>query len=227
MQTFELEGKRREHTGRNASSGSRSNGMIPCNLYGDGENIHFEVAASALSHLVYSPNVYKVLLRIDGQESETLMREVQFHPVSDAILHIDFLRLTPGKAVTCKVPVKLEGLAEGVKAGGKLIQRIRQVNIRATPENLIEQVSIDVSSLDEGKSVRIGEIRIENVEILGTKNIPVATVLTSRALKAMAEAAAAAEAAAKATVAAPVTETAAATTAETGKEEKEKEKEKE
>ncbi len=226
MQTFQLNGKHREHVGRIPSRETRSEDMIPCVLYGNGENINFEVAASAVKNLVYTPNVYKVMVSIDGKEHETLMREIQFHVVTDEILHIDFLKLNAKKKVTCDVPVKLEGMSIGVKEGGKLIQRLRKVTIKALPKDLVGHVSIDVTNLDISKTVRIGDITIKNVQVLGTKSIPVATVLSPRALKAMADAAAAADAAAK-TAAAPVvaavaTDTTAAPDAvkEAGKEEK-------
>lgn len=216
MQTFQLDGKRREHVGRISSKDARSNSMIPCALYGNGENINFEVAASAVKNLVYSPNVYKVIVKIDGVEHESLMHEIQFHPVTDKILHIDFLILSANKKVTYSVPVKTEGQSVGVKEGGKLVQRLRKLTVRALPKDLIDKVSVDVTDLDINKTIRIGDIQIKNVEILGSKSVPVITILSPRALKAMADAAAAEDAAAKAAA----TPVAAATTVvpEAGKE---------
>lgn len=218
MQTFNLNGKHREHVGRISSRDTRKGEMIPCVLYGNGENINFEVAASALKALVYTPNVYKVILNIDGTEHESLMREIQFHPVSDAILHIDFLKLNPKKKVSCEVPLKLVGQSVGVKAGGKLVQRIRKVTIKALPKDLVDHVAIDVTDLDVSKTVRIGDIKIDNVEVVGTKSIPVATILSPRALKALAEAAAAADAAAKTATPAATTATPEASATEAAKE---------
>lgn len=215
MQTFKLEGKRREQIGKVASRNSRTNDMIPCILYGDGENIHFEVTNPAVKNLVYTPNVYKVIISIDGTEYESLMREIQFHTVTDAIQHIDFLKLNPKKKVTCVVPIKLTGQSIGVKGGGKLVQRVRKATVRAFPKDLVDKVEIDVTDLDVSKTVRMGDIKIANVEVLGSKSIPVATVISPRALKALAEAAAAADAAAK--TAAPA---AAAAAPEAAKEEK-------
>lgn len=220
MQTFVLEGKLRDHVGRRSSKDARTGEMVPCVLYGDGENINFEVTKIALKTLVYTPNVYKVHVKIDGNEIESLMREIQFHKVTDEILHIDFLRLNSKKKTTCVVPIKLEGQSVGVKEGGKLIQRIRKVTIKGFPKDLVDKVVIDVTNLDISKTVRIGDVTIKNVEVLGTKSIPIATVISPRALKAMADAAAAADAAAK-TAATPVVVAAAETVApEAGKEEK-------
>jgi large subunit ribosomal protein L25 len=228
MQTFNLTGNRRDHVGRNSSRDIRKQNMIPCVLYGNGENINFEVAEPAVKNLVYTPHVYKVIVTIDGVDHETLMREIQFHPVTDSIMHIDFLQLNPNKKVTCQVPVRLEGQSIGVKEGGKLIQRLRKLTIRALPNHLVDKVVIDVTDLDVSKTIRIGDIQIDQVEVLGSKSMPVATVLSPRALKAMADAAAAAEAAAKAAVTPAATTTAvtpettagAEETKEAGKEEK-------
>jgi len=208
MQTFELKGKLRDHVGRRASKDARTGEMVPCILYGDGENINFEVAKTALKTLVYSPNVYKVILNIDGNSTETLMREIQFHKVTDEILHIDFLKLNPKKKITSVVPIKLTGQSVGVKSGGKLIQRIRKITIKGLPKDLVDKVTIDVTDLDVSNTIRMGDIKIKNIEVLGAKSIPLVTVISPRALKAIADAAAAADAAAK--TAAPVAAVAAA-----------------
>ncbi len=216
MQTFNLEGKRRAQVGKVAARTARTNDMVPCNLYGDGENITFEVTKPSLKNLMYTPNVYKVILNIDGTSYEALMREIQFHTVTDEIQHIDFLQLNDKKKVTCVVPIKLVGQSIGVKGGGKLVQRVRKATVKAFPKDLVDKVEIDVTDLDVSKTIRLGDIKIKNVEVLGSKSIPVATVISPRALKALADAAAAADAAAK--TAAPAATTVAAP--EAAKEEK-------
>lgn len=183
MQTFQLEGKVRDHVGRRSAMDARAEAMVPCVLYGDGENIHFEVAKSALKNLVYSPNVYKVQVTVNGGSHECLMREIQFHKVTDEILHIDFLKLNPSKKVTCVVPVKLEGQSVGVKNGGKLVQRLKKVTVKAFPKDLVDKVTLDITDLDINKTTRIGDINIANVEVLGSKSIPIATIASPRALK--------------------------------------------
>lgn len=203
MQTFVLEGTLRSHIGRRASKDSRATEMVPCVLYGDGENINFEVAKTALKNLVYTPNIYKVLVKVDGKEVESLMREIQFHKVTDEILHIDFLKLEAAKKVTYTVPIKLEGQSIGVKGGGKLVQRVRKLSVRAFPKDLIDKVAVDITNLDVNKTIRVGDVKIENVEVLGSKSIPITTVVSPRALKAAADAAAAADAKAAPVAAAP------------------------
>ncbi len=194
MQTFELKGTLRDHVGRRASKDARAEEMVPCVLYGDGENISFEVAKKALKNLVYTADVYKVHLQIDGKEYETLMREIQFHKVTDEILHIDFLTLNAKKKITSVVPVKMEGQSLGVKSGGKLVQRLRKLTIKSFPKDLVDKVTIEITNLDINDTVRIGDIKLKNIEVLGAKSIPIITIISPRALKAAADAAAAADA---------------------------------
>lgn len=193
MQTFQLEGKVRAQVGRRSAMDARTGEMVPCVLYGDGENIHFEVAKSALKTLVYSPNVYKVNVTVNGSSYESLMREIQFHKVTDEVMHIDFLKLNPAKPVTCVVPVKTVGQSVGVRGGGKLVQRLKKLTIKALPKDLVDKIEIDITDLDINRTVRIGDVTIANVEVLGSKAIPILTVVSPRALRAAADAAAAAD----------------------------------
>lgn len=183
MQTFQLEGKERAQVGRRSAMDARSAEMIPCVLYGDGENIHFEVAKSAVKGLVYTPNVYKVHITINGATHECLMREIQFHKVTDEVLHIDFFKLNAAKKVTCVVPVKAFGQSVGVRAGGKLVTRLKKLTIRALPANLIDKIEIDITDLEVNKTIRVGDVSIPNVEILGSKSIPILTVEIPRAMR--------------------------------------------
>lgn len=183
MQTFQLEGKVRAQVGRRSSMDARSAENVPCVLYGDGENIHFEVAKTAIKSLVFSPNVYKVNITVDGASHECLMREIQFHKVTDEILHIDFLKLNPNKKVVCVVPIKTTGQSVGVRGGGKLVVRVRKVTIRAYPKDLVDRVTIDITDLDVNKTIRVGDISVPNVEVLGSKSIPLVTVVSPRALR--------------------------------------------
>lgn len=183
MQTLNIEGKVRSSIGKVASKMGRKNNLIPCNLYGSGDNINFESTEKELHSLIYTPNFYKVNLTIDGVNHEALMREIQFHPVTDKVMHVDFLRLDAKKEVTVKIPLKLIGQSSGVKAGGKLSQKIRQIQIKALPKNLVDHVDVDITELEIGKSIRLGDIKIDNVEVIGSKSIPVVNCLVPRAAK--------------------------------------------
>lgn len=202
MQTLHIEGTKRSNVGKSASNASRRNGMVPCVLYSKGETIHFEVPERKLHPVVYTPNAYKVIVDIEGASYETVLREVQTHPVTEALLHLDFYHLGESKKVIISVPIKLEGSSVGVRAGGKLAQKIRKINIKGLPEHLVDSISIDVTNLEIGKSVRIGDIKANNLEILGAPAIPVVTCIIPRALKSATDAAATEAAAAPAAPAA-------------------------
>lgn len=190
MQTINIEGNVRSAVGKSASNATRKNEMIPCVIYSKGEIIHFEASEKSLHPILFTPNAYKVIIGVDGKQYETVIREVQMHPVTDAVLHVDFFQLTAGDVVTVTVPVKLEGSSAGVRAGGKLVQKIRKISIKGLPENLIDSVNIDVTELEVGKSIRIGDISLKNLEVLGAPAIPVVTCIIPRALKSALDAAA-------------------------------------
>lgn len=183
MQTVNIEGTKRTGLGRNASRTARKNQTIPCVLYGAGDNISFETTEKALHQLVYNPNFYKINVQIDGAAYETLLREVQLHPVTDKILHADFLKLDPEKKVTVEVPLVSKGISAGVKAGAKLVQKVRKIKVRAYPKDLVDKVEVDVTELEVGKSIRMGDISVANIEILGSKSIPVIACLVPRVMK--------------------------------------------
>ena len=195
MQTINIEGTIRTGKGKTAAKQIRRNNEVPCVLYGGEENVHFSLHTNSFKELVYSPLRYKVMLNIEGKEYEALLKEVQFHPTTDSIEHADFQQLIAGKAVTTTLPVKLVGLAEGVKAGGKLVTKVRRLGVKVLPENLIQEVIVNVDSLEIGKSIRVRDIEAEGVEILNPPSIPVASVIIPRAARSAAaeEEAAAAE----------------------------------
>ena len=189
MKTFELKGKVRTDLGKKASKAERVSENVPCVLYGGAENVHFTATASDLRKLIYSPDVFVVQLDIDGNKCNSIMKALQFHPVT---LHIDFLQVTEDKPVVVEIPVKLEGLAEGVKAGGKLALEMRKLKVKGLYNKIPENIVIDVTSLGLGKSIQVGNVTAENLEILNAKNAVVAQVKLTRAARGAAASAAAA-----------------------------------
>ncbi len=183
MNTLTLEGTLRTELGKKASQTLRRNGMVLCNLYGNKNNVNFYAPYNSFLKLVYNPDFFKVQVNVDGKSYETLVKEIQFHPVSDRIMHIDFLELVPGKKIVAEVPLKLTGLAEGVKVGGKLIQKVRKLKIRTTPENLTGTLEVNVNNLGLGKSIFVRDIPVSDVEIVNSPKIPIASVEIPRALK--------------------------------------------
>ena len=183
MQVFELKGELRTDLGKKATKVLREEKKVPCVLYGGKENIHFSVVEKDLSKLVYTPFVYIVKIMIDGNAYEAVMREIQFHPVTDRILHIDFYHIFAEKPVIIEVPVKLKGFAEGVQADCKLVQVIRKLKVKALPANLPGEVELDVTSLGLGKSIKVKELSFDNFEVVNAKEVVIAQVKVTRASK--------------------------------------------
>jgi large subunit ribosomal protein L25 len=190
MKTFELKGAVRTDLGKKASKAERVADTVPCVLYGGAENVHFTATASDLRKLIYSPEVFVVDLIVDGKACKAIMKALQFQPVTDKVLHIDFLEVSDKKPVVVEIPVKLEGLAEGVKAGGKLALEMRKLKVKGLYTQIPENIVIDVTPLGLGKSVQVGAVAVENMEILNAKNAVVCQVKLTRAARGAAAAAA-------------------------------------
>jgi len=183
MKTVTVEGNVRTDLGKKATLILRREGGVPCVLYGGEENVHFSAPAKAFKNIVYTPDFNLVNVEVDGKSHRAVMQDLQFHPVTDKLLHIDFMALTDGRAITTSLPIVFEGLAEGVKAGGKLLPKERRLKVKTLPENLIGELKVDVTNLTLGKSVKVGDLSYENIEILNNPNIPIASVEIPRALK--------------------------------------------
>ena len=168
----------------------RKDNGVPCVLYGGGENVHFTVPADGLRNLVYTPHIYSVNLNIDGKEVKAIMKDIQFHPVKDTILHVDYYQINEEKPIVMEVPVQLEGLAEGVKAGGKLALQIRKLKVKAIYTAIPEKLIINVSHLALGKTIKVGELSYEGLELLNAKDAVVCAVKLTRAARGAAAAAA-------------------------------------
>ena len=161
----------------------RKNNGVPCVLYGGGENIHFTVSADGLRNLVYTPHIYIVDLIIDGKKYNAIMKDIQFHPVKDNILHVDFYQIDETKPIIMEVPVQLEGLAEGVKAGGKLALQTRKLKVKALYNIIPERLVINVSNLGLGKTIKVGELNFEGLELMNAKETVVCAVKLTRAAR--------------------------------------------
>ena len=183
MKTFDLSGELRDSLGKKATKAVRVAETIPCVLCGGKENVHFTVTGSAVRKLIYTPEVFVVNLTVGKTTTKAIMKELQFHPVSDKVLHIDFLEITENKPVVVELPVKLTGLAEGVKAGGKLSLEMRKLKVKGLYTNIPESISVDVSSIGLGKSISVGKLSLKDLEILNSKNAIVAQVKLTRAAR--------------------------------------------
>ena len=189
MKTFDLNGSARADFGKKAAKAIRAEKNVPCVLYGGENNVNFIVAASDLRKLIYTPEVYLVNLTIDGKTSKAIIKEIQFHPVSEDILHMDFLEVSENKPVAVEIPVQLTGLAEGVKAGGKLNLEMRKLRVKGIYTNIPERIVLDVTSLALGKKIQVCDVVLDNLEVLNAKNAVVAQVKMTRAARGAAAAA--------------------------------------
>lgn len=202
MKSFAINGTKRAAQTKQEIKNLRAQGMVPCVLYGGKEQIHFSAPVLAFKGLVYTPDVHTVDLTIEGATYKAIMKDIQFHPVTDSILHIDFLELNENKKVTIEVPVRVTGNAVGVRAGGQLITKMRKLKISAYPKHLPDFVSVSIDNLNIGDDVRVRDISIEGVEFLDSPNNVITAVKTTRAVATTAEQPAAAGAAAPAAAAA-------------------------
>ena len=173
----------------------KKEGLVPCNLYGEkkGENglpeaLAFAIPAAQLRKVVYTPHVYVVNLTIDGEAHKAVMKELQFHPTTDALLHIDFYEVNEEKPITIGIPVKLTGHAQGVRDGGRLSQAVRQLNVTAPYKQIPETLEIDVTNLKLGKAIKVAELNFEGLEIATPAQVVVCSVKATRASRAAAAA---------------------------------------
>ena len=183
MKTFQLAGQPRPDLGKKASKGLRADDLIPAVLYGGNDVVHFTVSQEAVRNLVYSPDIFVIDLDIAGKKVKAVLKDLQFHPVTDAILHLDFLEVEAGKPIVMEVPVVLTGHAEGVKAGGKLSLEMRKLKVRAPYNEIPEQLFIDVTELGLGKTIQVGALSFDGLEITNAKNAVVCAVKLTRAAR--------------------------------------------
>jgi large subunit ribosomal protein L25 len=195
MKEISVSGQKRATTGKKAAKELRKEGMVPCNLYGEkkGENglpeaMAFAIPAAQLRKVVYTPHVYVVNLTIDGEAHKAVMKELQFHPTTDALLHIDFYEVNETKPITIGIPVKLNGHAQGVRDGGRLSQAVRALNVTAPYKQIPETLDIDVTELKLGKAIKVADLKFEGLEIATPAQVVVCSVKATRASRSAAAA---------------------------------------
>ena len=184
MKTLEVKAVKRAEFGKKAAKAFRREGLIPCVIYGGSEEIAFTVDAKEIKPLIYTPNSYIVELNFDGKIEKAVMREVQFHPVREQILHIDFYRVQEGKPVAISITVRLSGTAEGVKIGGKLALSARKLMVKAMVDQLPDEIVVDVTPLQVGQTIFVGDLKQENVTFVTPATTAVCAVRVTRASRA-------------------------------------------
>ena len=184
MKTLTLKAELRSEYGKKAAKAARREGLVPCNLYGEGENVTFLVSEKELRSLIYTPASHIVELDFNGKVEKAVMREVQFHPIREQILHIDFFRVVDGKPVAIALPVRLTGNAEGVKVGGKLALSARKLVVSGLVENLPDELVVDVTPLKVGQTIFVGDLAFEGIQFLSPATQAVCAVRVTRASRA-------------------------------------------
>ncbi len=182
MKTVSMSGSRRESVGKKDAKSHRKSGKIPCVLYGGAEQIHFTVDETSFNELIFTPEVYITQLDIDGQKFNVILQDVQYHPVTDRVLHADFMELKPDKAVTVALPVQTKGVAKGVLAGGRLLKKKRKIKVHGLVEFIPEHVEVDVTELIIGQSIRVSDIMIDKLQLMDSPHDVVITVAITRAV---------------------------------------------
>ena len=195
MKEINVTGQKRTDLGKKASKTLRKEGLVPCNLYGqataDGKPVAMSFACpmTELRKVVYTPHIYVINLVIDGESHTAIMKELQFHPVTDALLHVDFLEVNDQKPITIGIPVKLVGLAQGVRDGGRMNLSIRKINVTAPYQQMPEHLDVDVTALKIGKSIKVGELSYEGLALTTGKDVIVCSIKMTRAAMSAASAA--------------------------------------
>ena len=183
MNSIAISGSLRENVGKRDAKELRYQGKVPAVLYGGSQQLHFAVEKSSLKDLIYSADVMFVDLDVAGQKVQAILQDAQFHPLTEEVLHVDFFQLDQNKPLVMQIPVKLTGSSPGVKMGGKLVQKLRKLRVKALTKDMPQYVEVSIEPLEVGKSVRVRDLKFDNFEITNTPEDTIVSVTTSRALR--------------------------------------------
>ena len=184
MKAVQLSGSPRASVGKVDAKAVREKGFVPCVIYGGKEQIHFQADERAFKPIIFTPNAHIVEVNLDGKVYRTVLQEAQYHKITDRLIHADFLEIVDGKPVTANIPVVIVGQSEGVKKGGKLVLKVRKLKVRGLADKLSDTIEIDITKLDIGGSIAVGDIQVEGATLLNAKNVSVVSIATTRAVAA-------------------------------------------
>ncbi len=182
MKSLKIQGTLRTELGKKATRQLRSEGMVPGVIYGK-ENTHFAASQLSLRTLVYTPDFMIAEITVDGTTHNCILKDLQFDVLTDELSHIDFLELQEDRKVIAELPLKFIGSSEGVKAGGRFVPKMNTIRVRTYPKFLVEAIEVNIEKLEIGENIRVQEVQVQNMEIMNSPRIPVASVVTTRALR--------------------------------------------
>jgi len=183
MKSIAISGSPRENVGKRDAKELRYEGLVPAVLYGGKTQTHFAVSAADLKPVVYTPVVHFIDITVAGVKSTAIIQDIQFHPLTEQILHVDFLELDEKKPIAIEIPIRLTGTSPGVKMGGKLVQKLRKLRIKALPKDHLDNIDVSIEGLEVGKSVRVSDLKLDKLTITNAKEDTIVSVTTSRALR--------------------------------------------
>ena len=184
MKTFQIKGTARLAVGKKSNKALRVQDLVPCVIYGGDKIVHFQAHENEFRKLIYTPKVYQTQIDVDGVIYNAFMQALQFHPVTDKLLHIDFLEIRENVPVKLQIPVRLDGYAKGIQQGGRLKANLRTLKAKGFSKDFPDEIVIDVTELNLSESIRVGDVKVPGIEILNAKSVPVATVVVTRAARA-------------------------------------------
>jgi large subunit ribosomal protein L25 len=183
MKTITIEGQLRTEFGKSATRQLRSQELVPGVIYGGAQEINFVAPAKAFKSLVYTPNFQLAEVSLDGKTYRCILKDVQFDKVSDQLIHVDLLELVEDKKVIASIPLKFTGAAAGVKAGGRLVPKMKALKVKTYPKYVKEQIEVAIDALEIGGNLRVEDVKVDNYEVMNSPRIPIVSVVTTRALR--------------------------------------------
>lgn len=183
MKTIAISGSPRENVGKRDAKGLRYEGKVPAVLYGGQEQTHFSVVITELKDAIYTPEANFVEIDLNGTKTKAIIKDLQFHPVTDVLLHVDFLQLDDAKPILMEIPIKLTGVSPGVKMGGKLVQKLRKLRVKALPKDMPQAVEVSIAKLEVGNLFRVRDLEKASYTVTNTPEDTIVSVVMSRALK--------------------------------------------
>jgi large subunit ribosomal protein L25 len=183
MKTVTIEGQLRSDMGKKAARAIRSEEKVPCVIYGGAQSVHFSATQKSLKPFIFTPEFQYAEVSVEGKTYKCILKDLQFHKVTDVLIHVDLLELVEDKYVLANIPVTYTGTSIGVKNGGRFVQKVKTVKVKCLPKHLRESLSVAIDNLEIGKNLRIEDIKYEGITIMQSPRIPIASVVTTRALK--------------------------------------------